>query len=201
VKAAWCVWPRQVVHRVVRRMRPNPSLHPHRYGRLRRPPRSGELKRQAAMNSLGPWTTEDFDSLAWHDVHVHGLRLTSFNESHGSADLVLDIDYIMKWESSGNGFQFTLCPAELVFHGVFGLKVELDYATPTAGMCPFSIHAIEREPLAFPGGSKSFRWHIPINWPHGSLRFEAAGFRLTLVGTPVVHSRQSLSPEQRTRAA
>jgi hypothetical protein len=112
------------------------------------------------MNSLGPWTTEDFDSLAWHDVHVHGLRLTSFNESHGSADLVLDIDYIMKWESSGNGFQFTLCPAELVFHGVFGLKVELDYATPTAGMCPFSIHAIEREPLAFP------RWQQVISLAH-----------------------------------
>ena len=75
------------------------------------------------------------------------------------------------------------------------------WAADAASMCPFSIHAIEREPLAFPGGSKSFRWHIPINWPHGSLRFEAAGFRLTLVGTPVVHSRQSLSPEQRTRAA
>ena len=64
------------------------------------------------MNSLGPWSTEDFDSLTWHDVHVHGLRLPSFNENHGSADLVLDIDYILKWEPSGTGFQFTLCPAE-----------------------------------------------------------------------------------------
>ena len=153
------------------------------------------------MNNHGPWTTEDFDSLSWHDVHVHGLRLAGFNATHGSADLVLDIDYILKWEKFGTGFQFTLCPAELTFHGVFGLKVELDYATPTAGMCPFSIHAVNREPLESSSGSKSYRWHIPINWPHGSLRFEAPAFTLALVGTPLVHSQQSLSPEQRARAA
>ncbi len=153
------------------------------------------------MKSDGPWTTDDFDSLSWHDVHVHGLRLAPFNESHGAADLVLDIDYILKWENSGNGIRFTLCPAELVFQGVFGLKLELDYATPTAGMCPFSIHAINREPLEFPTGSKSYRWHIPINWPQGSLRFESPGFKLTLVGTPTVHSQQSLPPERRAGAA
>ncbi|HWA12578.1 MAG TPA: hypothetical protein VHA15_05760 [Burkholderiales bacterium] len=153
------------------------------------------------MNNQGPWTTEDFESLSWHDVHVHGLRLTSFNESHGTAELVLDIDYILKWENSGNGFQFTLCPAELAFQGVFGLKLELDYATPTAGMCPFSIHAINREPSEFPTGGKSYRWHIPINWPAGTLRFEAPGFTLTLVGEPIVHSQQSLPPEKRVRAA
>jgi hypothetical protein len=153
------------------------------------------------MNSHGPWTTDDFDSLSWHDVHVHGLRLASFNESLGSADLVLDIDYILKWENSGNGFQFTLCPAELTFQGVFGLKLELDYATPTAGMCPFSIHAINREPVQYPTGTKSYRWHIPVNWPEGSIRFEALGFTLTLVGAPIVHSQQSLPSEQRARAA
>ena len=153
------------------------------------------------MNSLGPWSAEDFDSLTWHDVHVHGLRLSSFNENHGSADLVLDIDYILKWEPSGAGFQFTLCPAEPAFHGVFGLKLELDYATPTAGMCPFSIHGIERVLLEPPNGGKSFRWHIPVNWPYGSLDFEAPSFTLTLVGVPSVHSRQSLLPEERVRAA
>jgi hypothetical protein len=156
------------------------------------------------ISERGPtsrWTAEDFESLSWHDVHVHGLRFASFNESHGSADLVLDIDYILKCEKSGNGFQFTLCPAELAFHGVFGLKLELDYATPTAGMCPFSIHEINREPIEFPTASKSYRWHIPINWPQGSLRFEAAGFTLTLVGPSIVHSQQSLSTEQRARGA
>jgi hypothetical protein len=38
---------------------------------------------------LGPWRTEDFDSLSWHDVHVHGLRFASFSEDEGSTELVL----------------------------------------------------------------------------------------------------------------
>lgn len=152
-------------------------------------------------NDLGPWTTDDFDALAWHDVHVHGLRLTAFDESRGSADLVFDIDYILKCEQSDHdGFRFTLCPAELVFHGTFGLQVNLDYAASSAGMCPFSIDTIEREAIALPGGGQTFRWHIPVNWPVGFLRFEAPGFMLTLTGTPVIDSGQFLSPQQRVRA-
>lgn len=52
------------------------------------------------MNSPGPWGTEDVDSLAWHDVHVHGSCLATFSERRGTADLVLDIDDILTWESS-----------------------------------------------------------------------------------------------------
>jgi hypothetical protein len=46
------------------------------------------------MNSAGPWTTDDFEAMSWHDVHIHGFRLDSFKEENGSADLVMDIDYI-----------------------------------------------------------------------------------------------------------
>jgi hypothetical protein len=94
------------------------------------------------MTTLGPWGNEDFDAMSWHDVHVHGLRFLSFNGEYGAADVALDIDYILRWEESGENFLFTLCPAELIFHNAFGLKLELDYATPTAGMCPFSIDSI-----------------------------------------------------------
>jgi len=153
------------------------------------------------MNSFGPWGIDDFDSLLWHDVHVHGMRFAAFSEVHGSAELVLDVDYILKWEQAGNGFQFTVCPAELVFHGAFGLKFELDYATPSAGMCPFSIDGIERTPFKLPSGASTYRWRIPINWPSGSLEFDAETFTLTLVGTPTVQSAQSLPPEKRKHAS
>ena len=79
------------------------------------------------MTDLGPWHTEDFDSLSWHDVHVHGLRFASFDEDEGTTDLALDIDYILKWEKSADQFLFTICRAELVFHSAFRLKLELDY--------------------------------------------------------------------------
>jgi len=149
------------------------------------------------MNVTGPWHTEDFESLTWHDAHVHGFRLDSFNDEEGSAHLVLDIDYILKWEPSGNGFRFTVSSAELRFHDVFGLKFSLDYATPTAGMCPFVIQDIEREPLQFSTGYKSYRWRVIINWPHGFLEFQAPKFTQTLTGVPHIQSHQALAPEHR----
>jgi hypothetical protein len=149
------------------------------------------------MIGLGPWNTEDFESLCWHDVHVYGFRLDTFNPEEGSADLIFDIDYILKWDKNEREFQFTVCKAELKFHKTFGLKFMLDYVTPSAGMCPFSIHGIERKPLTFSGGYASFHWSIAVNWPHGSLEFDAPGFTQKLTGKPVVQSGQSLSPEQR----
>jgi hypothetical protein len=146
---------------------------------------------------LGPWKTEDFEALSWHDVHIHGVRFAAFNEVEGAADLVLDIDYILKREQVEQGFRFTVCQAELRFYDAFGLKLELDYRTPSAGMCPLSIDGITREPLESPNGAKSFRWCIPINWPQGNLEFEAPSFTLTLVGKPVTGASQCLAPHER----
>ena len=145
------------------------------------------------MTNLGPWYTEDFDSLSWHDAHLYGFRLESFDSEEGAADLIIDMDYILKWDCSGDRPLFTVCKAELIFHKVFGLKINLDYSTPAAGMCPFAIDGIEREPLVFPTGGRSFRWKIPVNWPEGSLCFEAPEFTLTLVEDPVIQTNQWLS--------
>ena len=149
------------------------------------------------MNAPGPWTTDDFNALSWHDVHVYGFRFESFDEEYGSADLVLDIDFILKWENVADHFRFTVCQAELRFHKVFRLRFALDYATPTAGMCPFSIEGIEREELKFPNGYTSYRWRIPINWPHGQIEFEAPAFTQILIGTPQVQDGQALPADKR----
>ena len=150
------------------------------------------------MNNAGSWTIDDFEAMSWHDVHIHGFRFDSFKEASGSADLVLDIDYILKWEKSGNSFLFTVCRADLRFHDVFGLKFDLDYASVTAGMCPFSLSGIERELVKFPTGQQSYKWRLPINWPKGALEFQAPGFTQVLTGAPRVQTgRQSLTPGQR----
>lgn len=146
---------------------------------------------------LGPWSTEDFESLSWHDVNVHGFRLGAIRPDQGKADLIFDIDYILKWDKTSNGFLFTVCVAELVFHGTSNLKLMLDYATPTAGVDSFSIDGIERKPREYLTGFKSFHWRIPINFPYGSIEFDAPRFTQRLVGKPVVQPRQSLSSEQR----
>jgi hypothetical protein len=149
------------------------------------------------MKKHGPWNTDDFDLMSWHDAHVHGFKLVDFDDDEGTADLLLDIDYILNWEKTDNEFSFTVCSAELRFHKVFGMKFELDYATPTAGMCPFSIDGIERKPLKFPTGYRSYNWRIPINWPHGSIEFEAPDFTQTMVGKPYVQGEQVLSSKKR----
>lgn len=149
------------------------------------------------MDTLGPWTAADFESLSWHDAHVYGFRFASFDPANGAADLVLDIDYILRWDGSGEQLRFTVCQAELRFHEVFGLKFSIDYATPTAGMCPFSINDIERELRVAANGYESYRWRLLFNWPHGQMEFEAPGFTQTLIGTPEVQDSQILPLHKR----
>ena len=124
------------------------------------------------------WTESDFDSLSWHDNPVHGLEIRAFNADEGTCDLVLDIDHILQWLPPVEGFySFRVAPAHLTFHAVFGLRIEIDYARVTAGMTPFSIGNIRRE---------GNRWTIEINWPAGTITFDARGFTQELTGESVV---------------
>src|SRR5262245_25833258 len=159
--------------------------------------RTGCGQSERDMGNNGPWSTEDYEAMCWHDVNVHGLRLDSFDERNGTADLILDIDYILQWHKSGDTFSFTVSPATLRFQQVFALKLELDYAQPEAGMCPFSIHEIEREMVEFPTGYRTYRWRISINWPKGRIEFQAPSFTQTLRGTPRVQAQQWLEPAKR----
>lgn len=150
------------------------------------------------MTTTRIWHTEDFESLYWHDIHIYGFHFDSFIPEEGVTDLIFDIDYILKWESVNNELLFTVCRATLRFHKVFGMRFMLDYATPSAGMCPFSIDGIEREFLKHSTDFNSFHWSIKVNWPQGYIEFDSSGFTQTLIGMPVVQSSQSLSSKHRT---
>jgi len=144
------------------------------------------------------WCTDDFPELSWHDVHVHGWRLESFNEDEGAADLVLDIDYIVAWPDLATSSIFLLAPANLRFMRVFGLKAEIDFLSPSAGMTPMSIHGITRELLSYPTGFQTFRWDILLNWPRGSFVFEAPAFEQTLTQPPRAKDGLWLTTGERT---
>jgi hypothetical protein len=146
------------------------------------------------------WTTADFDALSWHDCHVHGFRAAGFNEECGTCELELDIDFILEWLPQDDGtFLFRIAPATLTFHEVFGLNVLLDYATPGAGMAPFSLDGIERDPIACATGHTSYRWRLPVNWPAGQIIFDSPGFTQILTREPVVHGTQCLTANDRRR--
>jgi hypothetical protein len=143
------------------------------------------------------FSDEQFDTLSWHDNHIHGLAIRE--GEHGEGELVLDIDFILEWlcDSATRRCDFRLAPATLTFHRVSDLAVNLDYAQPTAALAPASIAEISREPHIYPNGYKSFRWSITINWPTGAISFLAEGFTQVLRASPVVCDQQCLSPAQR----
>lgn len=144
------------------------------------------------------WSTEDFDSLGWHDVSVHALRIEEGED--GSGELVLDIDYILEWCIDKPDFSFRIAPATLRFHEIFNLRVVLDYASLPAGISPFTLDGITRELLTYPNGNQSFRWLLSVNWPAGEISFESSGFTQELAGPEVTKARQSLVPQERKRA-
>ena len=77
---------------------------------------------------------------------------------------------------------------------VSDLRIEVDYAAATAGITPFSISSIEREPVA---GSDTFKWIITLNWPKGAISFWAAGFLQVLRSPAIVRDGQWLGHAER----
>lgn len=143
------------------------------------------------------WTTDDFAAMGWHDNAVHALRIEE--GEHGEGELLLDIDYIEEWIPGGEHFEFVLCPATLQFHQVTALRIAIDYATPSAGVCPFSLDGIEREAQLYPNGYTSYRWTLRLNWPEGEISFDSPGFTQTQVAPSRRCERQALTPAERGR--
>lgn len=146
------------------------------------------------------WYTADFESIQWHDVHVHGFRIVA--DERGTAELVLDIDFILEWiPEDGDRFRFRIAQAILQFHEVSGLRFGLDYVACSAGMSAFAIDRIERAPLREIADDEDdrgpWRWRILVGWPEGQLEFEASGFSQWLVGEVVEQRAASLVPAQR----
>lgn len=141
------------------------------------------------------WYTADFDALSWHDVRVHGFRIVE--GAQGTAELVLDIDFILECLPEDDGYRFRIAQAILQFHEVFGLRFMLDYVACSAGMTAFSIDRIEREVIGDDERAQICRWRIDVNWPEGFLEFEAPGFSQWLVGEIVEQDGQTLDPAQR----
>ena len=145
------------------------------------------------MSSEGEWSEEDFESLSWHDNHVHAWRIEGGGD-HGTGELILDLDYIVEWlPTPGGAYRFRIAPATLTFHHVFGLKVEIDWSG--AAMAPFSIGGITRKRLAH----ESWAWSIGVNWPRGIITFESIGFTQVLRAPAITKSEQCLEPRERGR--
>jgi hypothetical protein len=156
------------------------------------------------------YTEQEFEQLGWHDCTIWGVELHPADPDAGdwSADLALDIDFIVEWlcpVTSSGRTEFRVAPATLLFQGVSDLSIMIAWGNRGVGLHEMSIAAIEWEPVptAPPGpGRPAFRWRIKLNWPKsGEITFEAEGFTQTLRADPVVTDQQSLSRRVRSRLA
>lgn len=147
------------------------------------------------MNS---WTEKDFESLSWHDSHVHGFSIVQGDDGC-TGQLVFDLDFIVQWikPDSDKHFRFLVAPATLTFHGACDLRIALDYMAGSVATVPFTIGGIEREIKSYPNGYKNFRWRMPVNFPKGEISFEADGFTQALRTSPIESTKQWLMPNQR----
>ena len=124
------------------------------------------------------------------------MRLRIIEGRHGAGELLLDIDYIIEWVKGEQGMRFRIVPATLRFLEVTGLRIALDYATPSAALGPFSIHAIERRAQQRERYVAQV-WRIVINWPAGEISFEASGYEQVARAEPVLSELQHLTPGER----
>ncbi len=148
----------------------------------------------------------DFDQLSWHDCSVwrFELRVGEPAEDDGTADFVLDLDFIADSFNGNDGsVQYRIAPATLSFHGVTDLKMTLDFGDSgfQRAIHAFSIDRIERELVR---DQKVFldrtyyRWTIFGNWPEsGVLSFGGVGFTLKLACEPVIKPTCALSLRER----
>ncbi len=147
------------------------------------------------------WHTADFDALSWQGVHVHGFRM--LDNGDGTAELQLDVDFIVAHPDPGGG-PYRLAQAMLQFHEVFGLRFALDYVACSAGMSAFAIGGITRVSLREDEDDEGeredtgpWRWRIDVSWPEGCLEFESTGFSQWLVGEVVEQEAQWLAAADR----
>ncbi len=145
------------------------------------------------QSELQRWTETDWEILGWHDCNIYGFSFAEGN--HGTGSLTFDLDYILEWrKTKSNHFEFLIAPADLVFHEVWAPVIELDYSSCAMG--PFSIDGIQRD-LVKREHYSSYRWTIDVNFPKGSISFEALSFVQTLRKEPILTSAQLLTPEER----
>jgi hypothetical protein len=139
------------------------------------------------------WTHEDFDSMGWHDVTIHGI--TFCPEDY---EFVLDVDYMFAWvdpEPPSPGYTFWMSPATLVFQNVNNFKARIE---DPLGL---TIMDVERKDPRPPKNVEHIpfktEWTWKIDLLQGEIEFSAVGYRQYTRRKPVRHSTQRFSPEER----
>jgi hypothetical protein len=139
------------------------------------------------------WTEEDFKNMGWHDCRIYAI---AFDEENNR--LLLDIDYILKWETSPESkyFKFWIAPATIVFENVHSLQLDVECLS-----MKLEIEGLKREeprkPFNFEYIKKDTEWKWTLDTHQGELNFWAVGYKQYIRRQPALLSSQYIGLGQR----
>lgn len=147
-------------------------------------------------------THEEFDVISFHDNRLWGIKFL-VNDEAMESDIKLDIDYITKWigQCSEGNYSWEVAPANLIFHGVTGLKLGIDwqddeYRNAISG--PYIVDLerslVDKQWVHF--DRSYYTWKFSFN-DISTLSFGAWGFDLILRKPPVERDNQCLPLNER----
>jgi len=134
------------------------------------------------------WTEADFEQMSWHDCTIHAMAFG--NENH---QLMIDIDYICKWETKPKSFLFWVAPSILIFRNVYDLNI-------SSNSLDLTILEIKRENPRRPKNVEyidglEYDWIIETTL--GEITFTSVGYNQLIRNKPVLIKRQNLSLQER----
>src|SRR5262245_6966863 len=131
------------------------------------------------------WSEADYEQMGWHDARIHAIAFLG-----ESFELMLDIDYILKWIEPGpteTYYRFWIAPATLVFQNVHDLRVDLE---PFMGV---EIQDLNREhpqkPENAEDAGRDTEWRWTIETHEGEISLSSSGYTQYLRREPI-HSEQ-----------
>lgn len=131
------------------------------------------------------WNEQDFELLGWHDCHLYSLTNDYINYK-----LILDIDYILKWERSSNEIiGFWIAPSDLIFHNYsfFEIKI-LNKQTSDLIISNITKKAIGKSP-----NLKYDIYEFVINLNNENfIKIKATGFTQKIRKNPIFSENQDL---------
>ena len=139
------------------------------------------------------WTDADFETMGWHDATIHAV---GFQHEGDSAQLLLDLDYIIRWIEPApptEHYSFLIAPATLVFENVWDVEGDI-----TAERTLLVIADLER---TGPEDDRQENLGLQRWTVHGhnlALSFLASGFRqhIRRAATHVTHAQRLRGDER-----
>jgi hypothetical protein len=125
---------------------------------------------------------------SFHDCHAHGLRWR-----RDQFRFTVELQYILQWIPPKDGtaeYRFSICEAQVVFHGVSDLKVAMDWSR--AGLDAEIAEISVLESRSTPNGSTERHFEISFANLEGSISLWSTGYHISLLNEPVISTTQTL---------